>query len=240
MQPEPPNPEHNRVLSALSPGELKEISSQATLLTLPSGHVMRHSGDAIGMAFFPVSGLLASFTVLPTGDQVAVATIGPEGMAGVAPLLGIDRSPNLLRVQITSTGYQVPPPVLRTAFDRSPAFRRAVLGHVGSIVAQLGRSAGCNRFHSQRQRVARWLLSLTQCTDGPSVEITHELLAQMLGGPRHAISNVISEFRSRGLVQQVRGAIAVLDAASLSEIACDCSGTSHDERLSQLHTDTHN
>jgi len=29
----------------------------------------------------------------------------------------------------------------------------------------------------------------------------------MLGGPRHAISSVIAEFRAKGLVQQVRGGI---------------------------------
>lgn len=216
-------PEHNRILSALQPEEWAELSSQAVLVTLPGGHVFLQSGDLLTSAYFPVTGLLASFAVLPTGDQVAVATIGSEGMIGAAPLFGIERTPNLLRVQIASTGYHAPASALRSVFERSPTFRRAVQRHVGNILVQVGRSAACNRFHSQRQRVARWLLVLTERADRASVEITHELLAEILGGPRHAISQVIAEFRAKGLVQQVRGSIAVLDATALGRVACDCS-----------------
>jgi len=215
----------NSILSALPPEEWRALREQAEWVTFPAGRVLYHAGDPITNVYFPDTGLTAAFAVLPSGDQVAVVTIGAEGMLGMPALLGVDSSPNQIRVQVASAGHQIPASVARQTFERSQVFRRLVLREIGRVYVQVARSAVCNRFHSHRQRVGRWLLVITGKTDRASVAITHELLAQMLGGPRHAISSVIAEFRAKRLVQQVRGGIEVLDAAALAEVACECHRT---------------
>lgn len=216
---------NNRILSGLAPEEWVTLREHADYVSFPAGHVIFQAGDPITSAYFPCTGLTAVFAVLPTGDQVAVVAIGTEGLIGTPAVLGIDWSPHQIRVQVASSGYRIPVDTLLQTFERSPVFRRLILEEIGRNYMQVARSAVCNRFHSQRERVARWLLVITGKTEQPSVVITHELLAQMIGGPRHAISVVIADFRAKGLVQQVRGAIEVLDATALAEIACDCLQT---------------
>lgn len=215
----------NKILSALPPDERLTLIDQAELVSSPATHVIYHAGDPLTTAYFPATGLAAAFALLPSGDHVAVATTGSEGLLGMPVILDVDHSPHQIRVTVASTGYRIPAATVRQMFDRSEIFRRLVLEQLGRIYIQVERSAVCNRFHSQRQRVSRWLLVIAGKTDRTCVALTHEQLANMVGGPRHAVTSVIAGFRAKGLVQQVRGAIEVLDPVALSKEACDCYRT---------------
>jgi len=52
--------------------------------------------------------------------------------------------------------------------------------------------------------------------------LTHEVIATMLGGPRHAVSIVLHELRDTGAIEYQRGRIRILDAARLGAHACEC------------------
>ena len=214
--------ERNQILAALAPDEWAQLRDQATLVTLPAGCVLAKPGEELPSAYFPVSGLIVTFAVQASGDQIAVALIGSDAMIGAATLMGITRAPREMRVQVDTTAYQMPAGVFAAAFDRWPSLRQAVLTHIGRILADVARLVPCSRLHTQRERLAGWLLMMTRKIDQASVSITHELLSQMLGGPRHAISQLIADFRANGLVEQERGAITVIDADALAAIACDC------------------
>lgn len=218
----------NAILSSLPPDEWSALRERAEIVSFPAAHILFEAGDPLTAGYFPSSGLMSAFAVLPSGDQVAVVTMGPESLVGMPVVLGIDDSPHQIRVQVASIGHLLPAAALRESFDRLPVFRALVLKRIGRIYAQVARSAACNRFHSQRQRAARWLLVISAKTAQPAVAITHDLLAQMLGGPRHAISAIIAELRALGIVEQVRGTITVVAPGDLEEIACECFRTDLD------------
>jgi CRP-like cAMP-binding protein len=222
MQPPASLEANNRILSALPPEEWLTLHEHAEFVSLPTGHVLYQVGDPWAFMYFPFTGLLASFAMLSSGDQVALAAVGAEGSLGKACLLGVPTVPFQVRVLVPSNGHKIPATAIQHAFDRCQTFRRLILNETGQVLVQVARSVACSRFHAQRERVARWLLAITTKTDQPAVAITHELLAQILGGPRHAITAVIAEFRAKGLVQQVRGEIDVLNPAALAEVACEC------------------
>ena len=66
------------------------------------------------------------------------------------------------------------------------------------VMHQLAQSAVCNRFHTSVQRLARWLLLTAERAETTRFELTHELLAQMVGAPRSAVSQAASTLRDQG------------------------------------------
>ena len=80
----------------------------------------------------------------------------------------------------------------------------------------------CSRVHSHRQRVARWILMMTDKADEQSIPMTHDVLAQMVGGPRHAVTVALNELRAKGAVAHLRGRVEILDRSVLIAHACEC------------------
>ncbi len=109
-------------------------------------------------------------------------------------------------------------------FRDSEDLRRIALAYVGGRVGELTTSPGCNRVHSHRQRLARWLLIATDKAQLRSLPVTHEALAQMVGGPRHAVTIALHQLRTRGAIAYLRGRVDVLKRSALVEEACECYG----------------
>ena len=80
--------------------------------------------------------------------------------------------------------------------------------------------------HSHRHRLARWLLTTTDKAGQRSLSITHEALAQLVGGPRHAVTVALNELGTKGAIAHLRGRIEILDRRVLMAQACECYRTS--------------
>lgn len=52
--------------------------------------------------------------------------------------------------------------------------------------------------------------------------LRHEFLAEMLGVQRTTVTDVTRKLQDRGLIQQGRGMITVIDRPALQEAACEC------------------
>ena len=77
------------------------------------------------------------------------------------------------------------------------------------VMHQLVQSAVCNRFHSSVQRLARWLILTAERADTNRFELTHEFVAQMVGGPRSAVSESASTLRDKGIIDYRRGVLTI-------------------------------
>jgi hypothetical protein len=55
-----------------------------------------------------------------------------------------------------------------------------------------------------------------------SVPLTHETLAHLVEGPRHAVSVALNALRKKGAIAYARGRIDVLDRRLLRSHACEC------------------
>jgi CRP-like cAMP-binding protein len=98
--------------------------------------------------------------------------------------------------------------------------RRYALMH-GMRVAQL---AACNRLHDIDQRLGRWLLMCQDRVDSPLLNLTHEFLAQMLGTGRPSVSLAAGILERRGLIENLRGTVKILNRKALEEATCECYG----------------
>jgi Mn-dependent DtxR family transcriptional regulator len=53
-------------------------------------------------------------------------------------------------------------------------------------------------------------------------KISHEFLADMLGGRRPTISTAAGALKQKGLIEYTRGEIRILDVPGLTRISCEC------------------
>jgi CRP-like cAMP-binding protein len=91
-----------------------------------------------------------------------------------------------------------------------------------SLLSQITRIVGCNRFHHIEARLARWLLMTQDRLGTNHLPMTQQFLAHMLGVRRPGVSEAASALQERGLIIYSRGAIEILDRKGLLEATCSC------------------
>jgi CRP-like cAMP-binding protein len=104
----------------------------------------------------------------------------------------------------------------------SEALRQSLLEYAGEYFAQVLQRAACPVLHRMEQRLAVWLLLLTDRIGADDIEITHERMAEHLGVRRAGVTAIAGGLQSRGIISYTRGRLRVLDRQALETVACEC------------------
>lgn len=187
-----------------------------------AGATFAEAGEPVATVYFAESGLLAYVREMTTGHHLAVAAVGVEGLVGAGSIVGVSRHPHRIVVLLDSRGYRIPANTLRRAFNDLNGVRAATLRHVGRQLVEMSSLVACTRVHSHRQRLARWLLMAADKAQRSTLRLTHDELAQMVGGPRPAVTVALHEMTARGAIACLRGRLDILDRALLVTHACEC------------------
>ena len=114
----------------------------------------------------------------------------------------------------------------RAAFTRAmesmPSFRRLMFAYAQAFLEQVLVSVACNGAHSLKERLARWLLMMRDRGDDDTLQITQNLLAEMLGVHRPSITNAARELEDAGLIVRSRQHVAIVDRKGLVKASCEC------------------
>ena len=212
----------NNILLQLSPGDRETLLADAERIQIPAGSTLARPGDEITSIYFPDAGVISVVSEMATGHQVAVAVVGREGLLGVGAVLSVPSYVQRLMAVVESHGIRVCADRFRYVFERSDLLRRATLGALGRRLVELTTVAACNRVHSHRQRLARWLLLITDTAGQRSLRVTHDTLAQMVSGPRHAVTVALNDLRGDGAIAYRRGTIDIGKRSLLMARACEC------------------
>src|SRR3954463_10500201 len=113
VRPQPPPRPGNRLLPSLPDGEYRRLSPGLQPVTLEPGQVLYEVGAVIGHAYFPGGSVLSFFAVMENGSTIELATVGREGMVGLAIALGDDRAPSRVVVQVPGDAVRLRADVLR-------------------------------------------------------------------------------------------------------------------------------
>jgi CRP-like cAMP-binding protein len=89
----------------------------------------------------------------------------------------------------------------------------------GLQVAQL---AACNRLHTVKQRLARWLFVSDDKVSLKGFPITHHSLAQVLDSGRPSITIAAGALQKSGLIDYKGSRMTILDRKRLEGAACEC------------------
>jgi Mn-dependent DtxR family transcriptional regulator len=91
-----------------------------------------------------------------------------------------------------------------------------------ALITQISQTAVCNRHHSLDQQLCRWLLISLDRLQGNDLEMTQELIANMLGVRREGVTQAAIKLQNVGLIKYVRGHITVLNRSGLETRTCEC------------------
>ena len=124
----------------------------------------------------------------------------------------------------------------RHEIEKHGALHKELHRYIHARILQITQTAACNRFHDVEGRLARWLLMTRDRMDTDHFRLTQELLGNMLGVLRVAVTNAAGALQRRKLISYRRGEINILDGIGLEAAACPCyrilKDATHDERRS--------
>ena len=213
---------HNRLLLALPARNLKRLLPELEQIRCQRAQVLMDADSALDHVFFPDSGVVSVVAVYADGSVIEMATIGREGCSGVQAILGAKRSSVQLLVQIPGSAAKMSRVAFMQAMQSMPSFRSVMNAYVQAFLEQVMVSVACNGAHSLKQRLARWLLMMRDRSDGDTLLITQDLLAEMLGVQRPSISNAAQELERAGLIERGRRQVTILNRQGLTKASCEC------------------
>jgi CRP-like cAMP-binding protein len=99
------------------------------------------------------------------------------------------------------------------------------LRYAQALLTQVSQTAVCHRRHTIPQRLWRWLLLTLERVPGDRVQITQELLAQMLAVRRPSVTEVVRWMHMEGIIAGGRGVMTILDRTGVDARVCECYAT---------------
>jgi CRP-like cAMP-binding protein len=200
-------------------------------MAMEEREVVYSAESAIGRVYFPTRGLIAVLAELQNGRALEVATIGPEGMTGIALFLEIGSASSRQRVLSATAGegFALTADAFAEEAGRSLPFRALLARYSLAYMARLAQTAACNGGHQLKRRLARILLACQDAALADNFGITQEFLASVLGVQRPGVSLVAEELRRTATISYRRGEVRVLDRRRLEARSCECYTTLREE-----------
>jgi CRP-like cAMP-binding protein len=227
VSPSPSRTSRNRLLAALPPAERALIEENSTLVALGRRDVLYEPEKPIPYVYFPVDGIASVVAVMTDGTGVETATVGREGMVGLPVFHRVDVTAEQALVQVPGAAYRMEASKFRELLPRLTKLD-ALLHRFAVVMFTLAsQNSACNRKHSIVARCARWLLMVADRLEAPTMELTHDFVAQMLGVRRASVTESLGELERQGLIQTGRGRITIVNRDALLHVACECYGIVH-------------
>lgn len=219
----PPARQPNQLLRALSAADFGLIAPRLQRVTLKAGGIVSDAGARTRYVFFPETAVLSLIIVMADGAAVEAATVGNEGIVGLAAFLGTGAMTTQCLTQIGGDAQRLSVVTLLRALAERPTLGALLRRYTQAFINQLAQSVACNRLHTIDQRCARWLLmSHDRVGGGDSFDLTQEFLSYMLGVRREGVSGASRALQRRGIIRYRRGHISVLDRPALERASCEC------------------
>jgi CRP-like cAMP-binding protein len=219
-----PNPLHNQLLAALPREDFERFAPQLERLTMNVGHSLYESGQNQPYVYFPVSGIVSMLSITRNGSSAELGVIGSEGVVGIALFMGGETTPNRAIVQSYCEAYRLNAAALKEEFARGGTVQIQLLRYTQALITQISQTAVCNRHHSVEQQLCRWLLLSLDRLPANELQMTQELIANMLGVRRQGVTAAAGALEAKGLIRYRRGNIVVLDRPGLEACVCECYG----------------
>ena len=218
----------NRILEGLNVDEFAILQPHLQHISICRGEVLIEVSQPATHLYFPETAVLCLLGTTESGATVEVALVGREGVASVAAALGRQRLPFRVVAQIDGTAARIATDVVRRQLHQCRHLHERFLLYSHAVIAQVGQSAICNRFHTSKQRLARWLLTTADRVDSRELFLTHEFIAHMVGGPRSAVTEAAAALRSCGAIDYSRGRVIIKNVPKLRQQACECYDVVYD------------
>ena len=212
----------NGVLASLPHALRERLQPGLVPVALDLGDVLYDAGEKIRHVYFPCDSIVSLVTLTQGHLALEVGLVGREGMVGVPLALGLRISPLRALVQSGGSAMRMDAARFLRELERSARLRACLHRCTRELMAQITRTAACNRFHTVDERLARLLLMTRDRRRSARFHLTHEFLAYTLGVRRVGVTQAASGMQRKKLIAYRRGDISILDPAGLEAASCAC------------------
>ena len=212
----------NQFLISLAESERDSLIGCSELVAIAPRQTLAEPGERLEYVYFPTAGVVSRLGTTSDGRSIELACTGREGAVGTLTAMADAFVPYRLLMQLPGSAYRVPAADLRRRAAAGASLRHVLSCHALMVVTQLTQAAVCARFHTSRQRLARWLLTASERAGVRDLPWSHEWVAEMVGGPRSAISTAAGSLKDEQIISYRRRGITVLDHERLELAACEC------------------
>jgi CRP-like cAMP-binding protein len=216
------NPPRNRLLLALPSSDLNKLMPELEQIRCDREQIIMDAESSLDQVYFPNSGVVSAVAVYADGAIIEMATIGREGCTAVQAVLRAESSSIRLLVQLPGDALKMSRATFAQAMESMPSFQNLMYAYAQAFLEQVLVSVACNGAHSLKQRLARWLLTMRDRSDDDALQISQNLLAEMLGVHRPSITNVARELEHAGLIARARQQVTILNRLGLLAASCEC------------------
>lgn len=181
----------------------------------PGEHVVTQDGPGDSLIVL-VRGTATVYHHVPDGTKAALTHLrAPTTLGEVTLFDGAPRSASVQAVE-PCEGLELLRDDLLALLRDEARFLDALLRALGALVRRLSEQAADQLLLDLPGRVAKTLVALAGTSaDPPVVQLSQARIAELAGGSRQSLNQVLRRFAERGLVRVEPGGIVVLDLPAL-------------------------
>ena len=220
--PDIAGPHQNYLLAALPYSELSLWEHELELVDLVLGQVLCEPGMKHNHVFFPITAIVSLIYITQEGTSSEIAVVGNDGVVGISVFMGGNATQNHAIVQSAGKGYRLRTQDAKNAVNRAGPLLNMLLRYTQAMIAQIAQTAVCNRHHTIDQQLCRRLLLGLDRLPADDLNMTQELLANLLGVRRESVTSSALKLQEAGVIHYCRGRITVLNRKLLEGRSCEC------------------
>ena len=199
--------------------------------------ILHVPGEPVEYVYFPNQGIVSLVSILENGSTIELSLVGQEGIVGIQAFLGNSTLPYQAIVQIAGDGVRMPVAHFQAEYSRRGALQNLLLHYIRFLLIKIAQGTACNGAHTIEERLARWLLEVSDRLHSDDLPLTQDVIAQMLGIRRAGVTVAAGVFQQAGMIRYRRGEITILNRENLESTTCECYQIIKTELDRLLHTE---
>jgi CRP-like cAMP-binding protein len=214
------------LLAPLDGVQSAAVLAAARRWSFAKGEVVFHEGDPADSMHLVESGYLAIRVTTPDGERATLNVLGAGDVVGELSLLHRDR-PEHRSATVVALSEVTTRSLTSAAFhklcDEHPEVNDLLVDLLADRVRALSGRLLEAMYVGLDRRLYRRLVELTEMyrdgTEAPVIPLTQEHLADLVGGTRPSVNQVLQRLRSQGIIELGRGRLVVRDERALRKKA---------------------
>lgn len=214
------------LFAGLDPGAIEQLAGKAVRRSFKKDQTIFLESESGESLYVVAEGLVKVSVSSPEGAELVLTTLRPPDAFGELPLIdGGPRSASATAMADT-TLLGLDRQTLLDVIGQRPDHLDGLLRSLGGVLRRLTEQAGDLVFLDLHGRVAKLLVRLAEAEGGrPDERVTLDLkvtqadLAEMVGGSRQSVNQILHSFARRGFVELHGREIQVISSRGLARRA---------------------
>jgi CRP-like cAMP-binding protein len=223
-------PTTNLIVARLSQDDVALLEPRLTRVELTPRQVLANADIPIDYVYFPENGIASVVEVFSDGGECEVGLIGYEGLSGIPLVLGVDRTPCRVYMQVNgTTALRITTADFLQSMHQSFSLSATLYNYAHVVSVQAANTAAVNARFDIPTRLARWLLMCHDRVTDDDLALTHDMIAIMLGVRRPGVTVALQNIEATGAISVHRGRTTVVNRVALERLATGAYGMSEKE-----------